>query len=119
VPFGLEPQTNTHFTLYQVLSMQNLGMKKDWGVSLNGQLPKFDYEISLTRGSGIELDIFHDGELTTKRSAGRNWAVAGRIGTPQEGNVSAGVSAFYGNVSMPSGSQAIDSKLAVQMRIYF
>ena len=101
VPFGLEPQTDTHFTLYQVLPMQNLGMKKDWGVSLNGQLPKFDYEISVTRGSGVELDRFHDGEMTMMRSAGRNWAVAGRIGTPQERDLSAGLSAFYGNVWMP------------------
>ena len=50
--------------------MQNLGMKKDWGVSLNGQMPTFDYEVSLTRGSGVELDRFHEDEKTMMRSAG-------------------------------------------------
>ena len=69
VPFGREPQTDTHFTIHQLIPFQNIGMKKDWGVSLNGSMPSFDYEISLTQGSGFEVT-----------NAGKNFAVAGRIG---------------------------------------
>ena len=87
VPFGLEPMTDTHFRIYQLMPMENLGMKKDWGVSLNGVLPKFDYEVALTRGSGFQYDA-RDG----------NYAVAGRIGTPSDRNFAVGIAAFEGRV---------------------
>ena len=90
VPFGLEPLTDTHFTVKQLMPMQNLGMKKDWGVCLNGSLPRLDYEVSLTRGSGVQY-----------ANAGDNYVVAGRIGTPSDRNFIVGASGFYGRVLNP------------------
>ena len=84
----MEPQVDTHFTLRQFIPVNNAGFKKDWGISLNGSPPKFDYEISLTRGTGVDLtgtDV-------------DPFLVAGRIGTPSDKNVVVGLSALYGEV---------------------
>ena len=93
VPYGLEPYTDTHFTLHQLMPVQNLGMKKDWGVSLNGVLPWFDYEVAILRGSGMEYHSIGN----------RNYAIAGRIGTPSDRNFVVGLSGFYGKVFSPHG----------------
>lgn len=87
VPYGLELLVDTHFTLYQVINHENLGVKKDWGISLNGTLPSFDYEVALTQASGHEY-----------WNVGKNYAVAARIGTPSHENLILGVSGFYGQV---------------------
>lgn len=87
VPFGLEPNSETHLTLYQTIAHENLGLKKDWGFSINGQLPKFDYEVAITQASGHEI-----------WNVGKNYAVAARIGTPSEKNLVLGLSAFHGQV---------------------
>ena len=90
LPYGLEPLNDTHFTVYQVLTMPNLGEKMDWGVSLNGALPLFDYEVSLTQGSGMEYT-----------NVGKNYAITGRIGTPSDRNFVLGLSGFYGQILDP------------------
>lgn len=90
VPFGLEPFVDTHFAVRQLVSAANLGAKMDWGVSWNGAWPGGDFELALLRGSGMEYVDKHD-----------NYAVAGRVGTPYDRNVSLGVSAFVGRVIDP------------------
>lgn len=85
VPFGLEPYTDTHFTIHQLISGANLGSKMDWGVSVNGDLAHFDYEVALLRGSGMEY-----------ADRGNNYGVAGRIGTRRDRNWILGFSGFHG-----------------------
>ncbi len=98
VPFGLEPRTDTHFTLRRLIPLHDVGFKKDWGVSINGSPPAFDYEVSLTRGTGMDLtDLGRDPYL-----------VAGRIGTPSEENRVMGLSAFYGEVIDNHGGHRVD-----------
>jgi len=91
VPFGLEPVVDTHGSLIQLQSMRNVGFKKDWGLSLYGQLPSFDYEASLTAGSGMELT-----------HASGSYLTSARVGTPT-GNFSIGFSGLYGKVKEPAG----------------
>ncbi len=98
VPFGLEPQIDTHFTLHQFTPLHDAGFKKDWGFSLNGAFPEFDYEVSLTQGTGMDL-------------SGRNldpYLVAGRIGTPSNENFVLGLSALYGEVIDNHGTHRVD-----------
>lgn len=98
VPFGLEPINDTHFTLHQFIPRHDAGFKKDWGISLNGSFPKFDYEVSLTRGTGMDLS---GADLDP-------YLVAGRIGTPTEANAVLGVSALYGEVIDDHGVHRVD-----------
>ncbi len=87
VPFGLEYPIDTNGTLRDYLSGTNLGLKSDWGLSVNGVLPSFEYELALSRGSGNEYD---DG--------GDPFIVAGRVGTSRDRNLIVGLSGFCGRL---------------------
>jgi len=86
VPFGLEENEDTHTSLVQLMSMHNIGFKKDWGFSILGKLTKLDYNIALTMGSGI---------YPINRN--RNFLLSGRVGTPADENIIIGISGIYGN----------------------
>jgi hypothetical protein len=98
VPFGLNPLVDTHLTLRQYQAMHDAGFKKDWGVELNGVLPKFDYAISLTSGTGMDL---------TGKERGP-YLIAGRFGTPSDRNTIFGLSALYGDVIDDHGAHRVD-----------
>ncbi|MDY6972164.1 MAG: porin [Thermodesulfobacteriota bacterium] len=90
VPFGLEPLLDTHPTILQTQATKNVGFKRDWGLSLNGQFPSFDYELSATIGSGGATKIWRkDG----------SYLLAGRVGSPAD-TLQYGLSVLYGNVLM-------------------
>ena len=90
VPYGLEHLLDTNGTVRQFIPGRNIGLKADWGISINGVFPQFEYEVALTRGTGNE---FFD--------RGDPFAVSGRIGTPRDRNVVLGLSAFHGRVWNP------------------
>jgi len=92
IPFGLEVPINTNGTLRQYLLPQNLGLKADWGMTINGELPAFEYEFGVSRGSGVEWS-----------NSGDPWAVSGRVGTPRSENTVVGVSFFHGEVQTLRG----------------
>ena len=98
VPFGIEPLVDTHFTLRQYQSMHDAGFKKDWGVSLNGALPNFDYEVSGTTGTGKDLTGLDKNPTL----------FAGRIGTSSDENTVFGVSTLYGEVIDDHGAHRVD-----------
>lgn len=85
--FGLEPLLDTHGTILQTLAMKDIGFKKDWGVGLEGALPKFDYKLALQLGSGMGIRRRDDSFLLTSR-----------IGTPTSQNFQYGISFLYGRV---------------------
>lgn len=91
VPFGLEQNIDTNGTARQY-SYNERGIKADWGVSINGVLPHFDYEVSLTRGSGNDIS-----------SRDNPYLFAGRLGSPSTKNVVVGVSVFDGRVQGAHG----------------
>jgi hypothetical protein len=100
VPYGLEQTQQTNGTLQQYMSGINLGMKVDWGVSLNGQLTDYEYEVSLSRGSGPRYEDLDE-----------NYLVAGRIGTPREENFAVGASFMSGR--LPAGGFAHRERFGV------
>jgi hypothetical protein len=87
IPFGLEQVINTNGTLRDYLHGTNIGVKADWGVSLNGDLPSFEYEVAVTRGSGNNWS-----------SRGDPGIVAGRIGTSRYRSWLVGLSLLDGDV---------------------
>lgn len=83
VPYGLEHVINTNGTLRQYAQPKNLGIKADWGVSLNKQHKDFEYEVAATTGGGQSLDR-QDG----------SYVFSGRVGSPRDENFSYGVSLY-------------------------
>lgn len=99
VPYGIEQVIATNGTLHQYMQPQNLGVKADWGVSVNGLLPQFEYEVGLTRGSGNEWE-----------NNGDSYVFAGRIGSARERNVVLGLSAMTGEVIKGTGPDTVKRK---------
>lgn len=87
VPFGIEQMVTTNGSLRDYQHRSNLGVKADWGVSLNGQMRQFEYEVAWQRGSGNEWETRGDPGF-----------VAGRIGTPRHRQLTAGVSFMRGDI---------------------
>ena len=88
IPFGLEHMINTNGTLHDFIHMSNLGLKPDWGIFLNDDFQKWEYEVGLSRGTGMHY-----------RRSGDPYAVSGRIGTPRDENIVLGASFFHGELS--------------------
>ncbi len=98
IPMGLEHSINTNGTLRDYTHGRNIGVKADWGVSLNGVLEGAEYEVSITRGSGNNWE-----------PEGDPYIVAGRIATPSHRNLVWGVSAMSGDVFVQnSGGQTVE-----------
>ena len=87
LPFGLEHVINTNGTLRDYIHGRNFGVKADWGVSVNGDFPDFEYEIALTRGTGNDYS-----------NTGDPYIVSGRIATPRSESLSVGLSFLDGDV---------------------
>lgn len=87
IPYGLEHSINTNGTIRDFTHGANLGVKADWGVSVNGVFPRFEYEIGVTRG------------IVDEDHSGTTYLVAGRIGTPPERGTVFGLSFFHGWLS--------------------
>jgi len=85
--FGLEPQLDTHSTTLQTLAMKDVGFSKDWGVGLEGTLPKFDYKMALQLGSGMGI-----------RKKDGSFLFTSRVGTPTTENFQYGISFLCGRV---------------------
>jgi hypothetical protein len=83
IPYGLEHTINTNGTLRDYTHGPNLGVKADWGISLNKEMQHFEYELSYTNGGVQEVD----------QVAG-SYVYAARIGTPRDDNWVLGLAVF-------------------------
>ena len=86
LPFGLEQIIQTNGTLNQTNASANTGLKTDWGISLNGELPGFEYELGFMRGGGNGL-----------RTDAKGYFV-GRVGLPRYRSWWLGVSGVSGEL---------------------
>jgi hypothetical protein len=92
VPYGLEQNVDTNGTLRQY-TFPDRGIKVDWGATINGVLPRIEYEIALSRGSGIDYS-----------DRDNPWLLSGRVGTSSSGSVVAGLSFLRGDILGPGGA---------------
>ena len=101
VPYGIQPWIDTHGTLLQSPAMEFSGLDRDWGVAIEGQNDKLEYQIGLTRGSG--MDYFE---------RDNNFALAGKLSTPRIGqriNDWLGISFLVGRIFDPMGVERLRS----------
>jgi hypothetical protein len=85
--FGLEPNLDTHGTLFQTLAMQDIGYKKDWGIGYRGAASALDYSVALQLGSGMTIDRKDGSFLATARA-----------GSPPGRDLEWGISLLAGDV---------------------
>ncbi|MCX5679814.1 MAG: hypothetical protein NTZ95_04065 [Candidatus Omnitrophica bacterium] len=85
--YGLGQIIDVHSTILQLLTMENIGYTKDWGVELRGSASGFDYWVALQLGSGMSI-----------RRLDSSYLFSARIGTPAGRDFQYGVSALCGNV---------------------
>ena len=95
MPFGLETLIDTNGTLRQMGTARNLGLKADWGMTLNGVVQGMQYEFGLGRGGGQQW-----------QSAGTPYDFVGRVGTDPAKGWWMGVSGFSGELYRPVGNIA-------------
>jgi len=86
LPFGLEQIVQTNGTINQMNALANTGIKTDWGVTVNGELPNLEYEVGFLRGGGNGLRTDADGYFV------------GRIGLPRTRTWWLGVSGISGEL---------------------
>ena len=112
LPYGLEATINSNGTLRQFSHPSNLGQKLDWGATLNGTFPQFQYEIGLSRGTGFDYE-----------TRGSHYALAGRIGTPIDvenfwGTPSVGISFYQAKLLRPNGGLQDRWRIGVDGQYY-
>lgn len=113
IPYGLEANISNAGELRDFTRGRNTGLMLDWGATLNGTLPRFQYEVGLSRGSGMTYSDRFD-----------PYALSARIGTPADYEGYAGVNAvgltfFRGRILNMNRSAAIErERVAVDAQYY-
>lgn len=76
VPYGLDTSVATQKELRNVLTVNNLGLKADWGVQFHGSFEKYKYQVAIMRGSGSDVT-----SLNLPRISLPGYIVSARFGT--------------------------------------
>ena len=87
VPFGVEYTKNTFGNLHQYGQSRKLGLKMDWGIAAGQELASWQYEVAMTRGSGLKY-----------KNHQQPYAFSGRIATLDDSYWSSGLSFYYGEI---------------------
>ncbi|MBI4650680.1 hypothetical protein HY745_05230 [Candidatus Desantisbacteria bacterium] len=101
IPYGIQPWIDTHGSFLQSPTMEFTGLDRDWGTAIEGQNDILEYQLGLTRGSGMEYFEKND-----------NFTVAGKLSTPRIGehlNEWLGISFLTGRIFDPMGVEKLRS----------
>jgi hypothetical protein len=93
---GLEPVTDTHGTILQTLAMEDIGFKKDWGVSYRSLLGPFDLSLAAQLGSGMGI-----------QRSDRSFLLSAQVWEPPGNNFRYGLSVLAGRVLPSRGGWTI------------
>jgi hypothetical protein len=106
LPFGAEYNKNSFGELHQYGQGMKIGMKMDWGVAIGQQIGAWQYEVAMTRGSGMKY-----------RDRENPYAFTGRLGVLDDSNFVYGLSFFSGEVL--KGKKTIKRELLALDLEYF
>ena len=113
VPFGIEHPIDTNGRALDYAHGANfVGIKADWGVSLNGIKNGYEYELALLRGSG-------NGYASESFDRETPYFISGRIGATRNADFGFGLSALTGRLLTPSREIVQRSRIALDSQYYF
>ena len=112
VPFGIEYpiDTNGRALDYAPWEPNFVGIKADWGVSLNGIKNGYEYEVALLRGSG-------NGYASESVDREAPYFISGRIGATRNADFGFGLSSLTGRLLTPSREIVQRSRIALNSHI--
>lgn len=113
VPFGIEYPIDTNGRALDYAHGANfVGIKADWGVSLNGIKHGYEYEVALLRGSG-------NGYASESVKGETPYFISGRLGASRNADFGFGLSALRGNLLTPSREIVERSRIALDSQYYY
>ena len=109
IPFGLEVPIDSNGTLRQLPTAREFGTKVDWGAGINGVLlsHELEYEVTLSRGSGVE---YFDRD--------NPFIAAGRIATRDGRFPTFGLSALHGEVAGRAGTSTRRTRVGLDAQSF-
>ncbi len=113
VPFGIEHIIPTNGTALNYAHQANwVGIKADWGASLNGVWRGYEYEVAALRGSGNR----YASEALTGESP---FFVSGRFGSDRSADFVWGLSLLNGTLLTPSDGAVERTRYALDLQYYY
>ena len=113
VPFGIEYPIDTNGRALDYAHGANfVGIKADWGVSLNGIKNGYEYEVALLRGSG-------NGYASESVDREAPYFISGRIGATRNADFGFGLSSLTGRLLTPSREIVQRSRIALDSQYYY
>jgi len=95
IPYGVNPVMSPRGGQFLMPpEIDDIGLKKDWGVRWKAPLGEYDYEVALTTGGGLGL---HDPDwFDSKRPSA--YLASARVGAPTYWRFQYGLSGLYGKL---------------------
>ncbi len=113
VPFGIEHIIPTNGTALNYAHQANwVGIKADWGASLNGVWSGYEYEVAALRGSG--------NRYASKALTGESpFFLSGRFGSDRSADFVWGLSLLSGTLLTPSDAAVERTRYALDLQYYY
>ncbi|MFQ5700329.1 MAG: hypothetical protein ACE5HU_00610 [Acidobacteriota bacterium] len=105
LPYGVNPIQAPRQRFLLPIESTDLGLKWDWGLDLKGPAGEYNWETSLTIGSGESLHSPH----LLARSSRTSFLWTGRIGAPTYWDTQYGFSFLYGDIPVIRSAQVLSA----------
>lgn len=113
IPYGINPVMAPRGGVFVMPpEIDDIGLKKDWGITWKGPLGHYDYELALTTGTGLGLQAPRLGDASK-----RSFLVSGRVGAPTYWHFQYGLSGLYGKLPQVMGDEHFDDHTLARWRI--
>lgn len=114
IPYGINPILSPRGGMFVMPpEINDIGLKKDWGIVWKGPVGSYDYELALTTGTGLGL---HDPNWFDKQYPG-SYIVSARVGAPTYWDFQYGLSALYGKIPRLMADNRLDERAIERWRI--
>jgi hypothetical protein len=113
IPYGINPVMAPRGGVFVMPpEIDDIGLKKDWGIDWKGPLGHYDYELAATTGTGLGL---HSPNWFCGSAA--SYLLSARAGAPTYWNFQYGLSGLYGRIPTVMADERFDAHPIERWRI--